>query len=85
MGHSKASAGVLTRLHFTNFMYLFVGLLYVYECFSYMCVPTQCACHALKRQKIIPWDWNYRWLWVTMWLLGTELRSSGRATGASNH
>jgi hypothetical protein len=25
-----------------------------------------------------------RWLWVTMWLLGIELRTSGRATGALN-
>jgi len=27
----------------------------------------------------------YRWLWATMWLLGIELRTSGRAVGALNH
>ena len=26
-----------------------------------------------------------RWLWSTMWLLGTELRTSGKAVGALNH
>jgi len=27
----------------------------------------------------------YRWLWSTMWLLGFELRTSGRAVSALNH
>jgi hypothetical protein len=27
---------------------------------------------------------HYRWLWATMWLLGIELRTSGRATSALN-
>ena len=27
---------------------------------------------------------RYRWLWATMWLLGTELRTSGRAVSALN-
>jgi hypothetical protein len=27
---------------------------------------------------------HYRWLWATMWLLGIELRTSGRAVGALN-
>ena len=27
---------------------------------------------------------HYRWLWTTMWLLGVELRTSGRAVGALN-
>lgn len=27
----------------------------------------------------------YRWLWATMWLLGIELRTSGRAVRALNH
>ena len=27
----------------------------------------------------------YRWLWATMWLLGIELRTSGKAAGALNH
>jgi len=28
---------------------------------------------------------HYRWLGATMWLLGFELRTSGRAVGALNH
>ena len=28
---------------------------------------------------------HYRWLWDTMWLLGFELRTSGRAASALNH
>jgi hypothetical protein len=27
---------------------------------------------------------RYRWLWATMWLLGIELRISGRAVSALN-
>ena len=29
-------------------------------------------------------DPHYRWLWATMWLLGIELRTSGRAVSALN-
>jgi len=28
---------------------------------------------------------HYRWLWATMWLLGIELRTFGRAVSAPNH
>ena len=28
---------------------------------------------------------HYRWLWATMWLLGIELRTFGRAGNALNH
>jgi hypothetical protein len=28
---------------------------------------------------------HYRWLWATMWLLGIELRTFGRAVSALNH
>jgi hypothetical protein len=27
---------------------------------------------------------HYRWLWATMWVLGIELRTSGRAVSALN-
>jgi hypothetical protein len=30
-------------------------------------------------------EFHYRWLRATMWLLGIELRTSGRAVGALNH
>jgi len=28
---------------------------------------------------------HYRWLWAILWLLGIELRTSGRAVSALNH
>jgi hypothetical protein len=28
---------------------------------------------------------HYRWLWATVWLLETELRTSGSAASALNH
>ena len=28
---------------------------------------------------------HYRWLWATMWLLGSDLRTSGRVVSALNH
>jgi hypothetical protein len=28
---------------------------------------------------------HYRWLWATMWLLGIEVRTSGRAVSVLNH
>jgi hypothetical protein len=27
-------------------------------------------------------EWSYRWLWATMWVLGTEAKSSERAVSA---
>jgi hypothetical protein len=38
-----------------------------------------------QRGHWIPWGWNHRQLWAAMWLLGIELRSSGRAANAVNH
>lgn len=32
----------------------------------------------------IPWNWSYSWLWTTMWVLGIEPGSSGRAESAFN-
>lgn len=32
----------------------------------------------------IPWNWNYRCLWATMWVLGTKPGSSGRSASAPN-
>ena len=54
--------------------------LYVCLCDPLMClVPVEA-----KRRHLISWNWNYRQLWVTMWLLGIELRTSGRAVSALN-
>lgn len=33
----------------------------------------------------VPWSWNYRPLWASMWMLGLEFRSSVRRASALNH
>ena len=50
------------------FIYLFIFILYTIFCLR-VCLGTR------------P---HYRWLWATMWLLGIELRTSGRAGTALN-
>ena len=42
----------------------------------------QCQCHQKRPSDALATD--YRWLWVTMWVLGTELGSSARAASALN-
>lgn len=39
---------------------------------------------AHQRGQWIPWNWRYKQMWVAMWLLETELKSSGRAVSAHN-
>jgi hypothetical protein len=55
---------------------------YVYACFALMhaCVP--CISPKLSESEGdvgSPRNWNYRWFWAVMWVLGTEPRSSLRA------
>jgi hypothetical protein len=46
----------------------------------YMCVHCSCLQTLQKRAS----DFCYGWLWATMWLLGFELWTFGRAVGALN-
>ena len=48
-----------------------------------LCIWVHCSCLQTHQKRAS--DPHYRWLWATMWLLGIELRTSGRATGALNH
>jgi hypothetical protein len=41
-----------------------------------------CLCTISTPSDWIPWDWSYRQLGAIMWLLGVELRTSGRAVSA---
>lgn len=44
-----------------------------------------CACMPSMKVRgghCIPWTWSYRWPWVTMWVLGTEPRSSAGEASA---
>lgn len=40
-----------------------------------------------RRRCQVLWHWSYRWLWTSMWMLGTELGPSARAPSAKtlNH
>jgi hypothetical protein len=65
----KSMASLFYYLFFLRFIYLLI---------------TQCpACiYACKPgESTSP---HYRWLWATMWLVGIELMTSGRADSASN-
>lgn len=42
------------------------------------------CCLEGKRVSLAPCSWNYRRVGTTSWLLGTKLRSSGRATSDLN-
>jgi hypothetical protein len=79
---------LLTSLH--SFLFCFVlffspGLthsdLTLATFISYMWVH----CHCLQTHQKRASDAHYRRLWTTMWLLGIELRTCGRAVSALNH
>jgi hypothetical protein len=57
-------------------------LQYLFYFMSFICmsVPQTCNFHGGQRSVQIAWSWSYRWFWVTTWVLGTKLRSFGRAT-----
>jgi hypothetical protein len=37
------------------------------------------------KRVLIPWNWSYRQLQAAMWVLGIEIRFSGRAASALKH
>lgn len=45
--------------------------------YLYICTPEE-------REHQIPWDYSYRQLWGTMWVLGIELATSGGTASALN-
>jgi hypothetical protein len=62
-----------------KFIYLFLKDLFIY--FMHMSIPPLLSSYT-PEESIRP---HYRWLWATRWLLGIELRTSGRAVDALNH
>jgi hypothetical protein len=71
-----------TELHFSaveiiieHFLYklLFIYFIYVSTLSLSSCTPEE----GIRS--------HYRWLWATMWMLGIELQTSGRAASALNH
>jgi len=39
----------------------------------------------MRKVHQILWDYSYRWLWATIWVLETGLRISGKTTNVPNH
>lgn len=85
-------AGMLNGNHCFGGVFLhWILLLFkkMYGCFAcmYVCLYIQCMCLlALRGHRRVSdsQDWSYRQLWVTLWVLGIELRSFGRAALALN-
>lgn len=49
-----------------------------------LCVVCVCMLSVKVRSgHWIPWTWSYKWLWATIWVLGTEPSSSAGAASAS--
>ena len=61
-----------SSLFFSFFKNIYLFVMYTIFC-VHVCRP---------EEGIRP---HYRWLWATMWLPGTELRTSGRVGNALNH
>jgi len=58
-------------------------------CVFYLCVSlcTTCMSSVFGSRKRVfgPWNWSYRWLWISMWVLGTEPGSSGGTASVLIH
>ena len=65
----------MRRSHHLIFLDIIILKFYVHWCFVCMYVWVCCFL----------WNWSYRQLWATMWVLRIEPRSSGRVATALNH
>lgn len=55
---------------------VWIFCLHVYLCIMWMQILWP------RRGSQMSWPWSYRWLWVTVWVLGIKPRCSERAAGA---
>lgn len=56
---------------------------YMSECFAWMCVWALHVCLVpmeVRRGYQIPWNWSYRYLWTTTWVMVPKSESSAGAT-----
>lgn len=62
------------------------AILRVWVFCSHICLCTVCVLSAVevRRGRWIPWNWSHGRLWVIIWVLGVELRSSERTNSALN-
>lgn len=69
------------------------NFLKIFICFYLMCtnvlpvyvyVPHKCLVPTeARRGHWLPWNWSYRLLWISLWVSGTEPRSSPKAANAA--
>lgn len=52
---------------------------YVHHLLTYM-VPMES-----RKGHQMPWNWSFEWLWVSMWILGTELWKSNKCAKSLSH
>jgi hypothetical protein len=86
MGHQK-NTRILAKMFMTSsYSFFILDYFYVYGCSASMhiCAPHICSVCRVQRGHWIPWNWNYKGLWATPWVLGLKPRSSGRAVSALN-
>jgi hypothetical protein len=61
----------------------FKDLFFICMCVSLPGLGWTCVCIAHRaRRHQVPWNWTYRWLWTSMWVLGSEPPSSAKAASA---
>lgn len=68
--------GVWTVYWFTDLLLSHVCFFFRFIYFICMNVLFPCMCVHHVHDCWILWNWCYKWLWDTMWVLGTKLRSS---------
>lgn len=68
--------GVWTVYWFTDLLLSHVCFFFPFIYFMCMNVLFPCMCIHHVHDCWILWNWCYKWLWDTMWVLGTKLRSS---------
>jgi hypothetical protein len=53
---------------------LFIFILWI--CLLHVCMRTRCTQYQRRPEEA--WNWSYKWLWATMWVLGRQPRLSTR-------
>lgn len=74
---SQEYIGCIIHRDFFVILFLWVRVC-MYRWVMYACMLSM----KVRGGHCIPWTWSYRWPWVTMWMLGTEPRSSAGETSA---
>lgn len=94
--HSEEQRGVAinagsTRCHFSTFHLKIVYHLSFYHLYFFKYMPSWIYVHQCSWCVLVGWkrawkkNWNYRQLWSTTWMMGTEPWSSIKSHNVLNH